>query len=278
MFRALGDLGRRLLLGRQLELPLPPDGGGPPQGNKSHPPAHDPHHSIADRHHFIADPYTSSPHAEPPTDARACLSKLRALGLTGIRHCTLTSNRSTVVSFRVDQLRVHRALSDAPPHVLRAIVDFVNGRGAVRQRARRELLAFEIPRDPHAATRRRRREAPHPDDAPLVQRLLEAHRQLNQDRFDGALGDIAIRVSRRMRARLGHFSPGHQENPPEIAIGRRHLKRDGWASAAETLAHEMVHQWQHETQRPLAHDLSFRQKAREIGILPHARRVAGHAS
>ena len=221
---------------------------------------------------------SSPPPGQPPPDAAAFLSRLRALGLTGIRHCTLTANRSTVVSFRAGQLRVHRALCTAPPHVQRALVDFVNGRAGARRRARRELLAFEIPRDPHAPVRRRRREAPHPDDAPLVRRLAEAHRQLNQDRFGGTLTDVNIRVSRRMRTRLGHFSPGSQGSAPEIAIARRHLTQDGWANSVETLAHEMVHQWQHESHRPLAHDRDFRMKAHEIGIPPRARRMAGKAT
>ncbi len=283
MFRALGALGRRLLLGRQLELALPDDvrerggnagtataessRGGPPPEKKSLTSAINPHHSIAPPAELLPNP-----------DARAFLAQLRAIGLTGIRHLTLTSNRSTVVSFRADQLRVHRAFLAAPPDVLCAIVSFVNGRGAVHRRARRELLAFEIPRDAQAASRRRRREAPHPDDAILTQRLADAHRQLNQDRFNGALGEISIRISRRMRSRLGHFSPGHGDEAPEIAIARRHLRRDGWTSAVDTLAHEMVHQWQHETNRPLAHDPDFRRKAREIGIHPAARRMAGRPS
>jgi hypothetical protein len=36
----------------------------------------------------------------------------------------------------------------------------------------------------------------------------------------------------------------------------------------------MVHQWQHETARPIAHDRDFRRKAREVGIVPHAKRPA----
>jgi predicted SprT family Zn-dependent metalloprotease len=104
--------------------------------------------------------------------------------------------------------------------------------------------------------------------------LCAAHQQLNRDRFAGVLGEIAIRVSRRMRSRLGHYSPGGA-TAPEIAIARRHLRRDGWTSVLDTLTHEMVHQWQHETARPLAHDRDFRHKAREVGIAPHAKRPVG---
>lgn len=208
---------------------------------------------------------------DPPT---ALLERLRVLGLRGIGHCTLTANRATVVSFRGDRLRVHRAFTGAPGDVLQAIVRFVNGRGAARRQARRVLLAFEIPRAPaDARPSRRRRPASHPDDLPLVARLRAAHAELNRERFDGALGPVAIRVSRRMRSRLGHYSPGGA-TPPEIAIGRRHVRRDGWPSVLDTLAHEMVHQWQHETGRSLAHDRDFREKARASGIAPQAKRPA----
>ena len=206
--------------------------------------------------------------------ASSFLARLRDLGLRGIRRCTLTANRSTVVSFRGDGLRVHRAFVSAPEDVLQAVVRFVSGRGAVRRQARRALLAFEIPRDQSGPRpTRRRRSTSHPDDVSLVTRLYAAHQQLNRERFAGALGEVAIRVSRRMRSRLGHYSPGGAA-APEIAIARRHLRRDGWASVLDTLAHEMVHQWQHETARPIAHDRDFRRKARAVGITPHAKRPA----
>jgi hypothetical protein len=210
------------------------------------------------------------PGADP---ADALLARLRALGLRHIARCTLTRNGSTMVSFRGDALRVHEAFVAASPEMLRAVVGFVNGRGAVRRAARRVLRGFEPPPGPPPA-RPRRRPASHPADAAIVERLRAAHTGLNAERFDGALGAVAIRVSRRMRSRLGHYSPGTRTEP-EIAIARRHVRRDGWASVLETLVHEMVHQWQHETGRPVAHDPDFRRKCREVGIAPHAKRPAG---
>lgn len=211
--------------------------------------------------------------ARPAVGAPAFLDRLRALGLRGIRSCTLTANRTTMVSFRADRLRVQRTFLDAPLAVLRAVVDFVNGTRAARRRARRTLLTFAPP--PSATTTRQRRgpEASHPEDAPLVERLRAEHRRLNQEHFAGALPEVTIRVSRRMRARLGHYAPGLGGGAPEIAVARRHLRRDGWNAALETLKHEMIHQWQHATARPIAHDRDFRRKAREIGIDGRARRV-----
>ncbi len=214
-----------------------------------------------------------APREVQPTDAAAImLARLRELGLRGIQRCTLTTNRSTMVSFHGDALRVHRALAEAPTEVLQAIVGFVNGRGVVRRRARRTLAAFAIPQ-PLCPAPARRPPTSHPDDESLAARLRAAHADLNRERFDGALGTVAIRVSRRMRSRLGHYSPGRAD-APEIAIGRRHARRDGWASVVDTLVHEMVHQWQHETGRPVAHDRAFREKARAVGIEPHAMRPA----
>lgn len=210
------------------------------------------------------------------TDAAAAfLDRLRGLGLKRIARCTLTNNRATMVSFAGDALRVHRAFVDAPPEMLQAVVHFVNGRGAVRHAARRVLRTFEVPRSPAADDRPRRRPASHPDDTRLVERLTAAHAELNRERFAGTLGPVAIRVSRRMRSRLGHYSPGLRSEP-EIAIARRHVRRDGWASVLETLVHEMVHQWQHETGRPVAHDRDFRRQCREVGIAAHAKRPASH--
>ncbi len=200
------------------------------------------------------------------------LARLQALGLRRIQSCTLTRNRSTVVSFRGDALRVHRALAEAPQEVLQAVVRFVNGRGAVRREARRVLGAFDIPRPAAASVPPRRSPRSHPDDEALATRLRAAHAELNATRFDGALRDVVIRVSRRMRSRLGHYSPAG--GTPEIAIARRHARRDGWASVVDTLVHEMVHQWQHETGKPVAHDRDFRRKCREVGIGGAAKRPA----
>jgi hypothetical protein len=75
-----------------------------------------------------------------------------------------------------------------------------------------------------------------------------------------------------MLRRLGHYAPGIEGGGPEIALSARHIRRDGFASAVETLLHEMVHQWQHESGLPIDHGLDFRRKCREVGALPRAKR------
>jgi hypothetical protein len=42
-----------------------------------------------------------------------------------------------------------------------------------------------------------------------------------------------------------------------------------------TVLHEMVHQWQAETGRPVDHGPGFRAKAEELGVVPRARRRVG---
>jgi hypothetical protein len=75
-----------------------------------------------------------------------------------------------------------------------------------------------------------------------------------------------------MKSRLGHYTAAPPGGTGEIAISYRHLRRHGWTEALHTLLHEMVHQWQDETGHPLDHGRDFRRKAREVGIVPAAKR------
>ncbi|HET9425286.1 MAG TPA: SprT-like domain-containing protein [Gemmatimonadaceae bacterium] len=204
-------------------------------------------------------------------EASAFLSLLRARGLKSITSLTLTKNSRTMVSFRGGEMRVHRGYVDAKPEVLDAIVRLVEGR---TKAIRRDAGRFVVAHSPPGVTEEpKRRERTHADDEPWSARLVDEHRRLNAERFGGALAPIAVRVSRRMMSRLGHYSPAVGGMPAEIAISRRHIRRHGWDDALETLVHEMVHQWQAETGAPLDHGPGFRRKAREVGIRPRARRV-----
>lgn len=197
------------------------------------------------------------------------LAALRAFGLMRIRACTLTRNRRVMVSWKGETLRVHAGYCDAPPEVWSAIVQFVEGRTrAARMEARRTLLTWTLPA--HAPVRRRRATVTHADDAALAARLTAAHAELNHERFGGVLQPMAVQVSRRLARRLGHYAPAGDGGPAEIVVSRRHVRRHGWPAALETLLHEMVHQWQDETGRPLDHGADFRAKAREVGCAPRA--------
>ena len=198
-------------------------------------------------------------------------TRFRALGLRKLSSCRLTRNRTTMVSFGRGELRVHEGYLTAPDDVLAAIVGFVEARTrAERRRAQRILLAFPI----DAAISKQRRVTTHPDDERLATRFTDAHAALNASHFGGALKPLRVRVSRRMRARLGHYTAATRAgDPAEIAISRRHLRREGWEEALQTLLHEMVHQLQDENGHEIDHGRRFRAKAREVGIPATARRV-----
>jgi hypothetical protein len=209
----------------------------------------------------------------PPRNAEELLSVLRARGLRHIDGCRLTRNSRVMVSFRDGEMRIHQGYLTASPTVLDAIVTLVEGRTkAIRRAAGKYIVANSpVQHEPEV----RRRERTHPDDAAWSARLVAEHERFNHAHFGGALAPIVVRVSRRMKSRLGHYSPGLGANPAEIAISRRHIRRHGWNDALETLLHEMVHQWQAETGAPLDHGPGFRRKAREVGIRPRAKREVG---
>ncbi len=206
-----------------------------------------------------------------PSTAEELLVRLRQLGMRRIELCRLTRNRNVMVSFGLNELRVHEGYLAAPDDVLEAIVRFVEG-STRRERlgARRRLLEFPIA----TAAPRRRRNGTHPDDQRCAERLTDVHARFNRDFFGGALRTLEVRVSRKMRSRLGHYTAATAaDDPPEIAISRRHLRRHGWDEALHTLLHEMVHQWQDEQGLEIDHGRTFRAKAREVGVSPNARRT-----
>ncbi|MGI8843311.1 MAG: SprT-like domain-containing protein [Gemmatimonadaceae bacterium] len=207
-----------------------------------------------------------------PQSAGELLVRLRTLGLRGITHCTLTENRTVMVSFSGSELRVHRGYLEAPSEVLQAIARFVSGRTrAERREAQHIIVTFPIRQ--RGSPGARRRERPRAEDHPIVLELRRRHRELNRRHFGGALREIEIRVSHRMRSRLGQYTaPSSVGDPPEIALSVVHVRRHDHDEVVHTLLHEMVHQWQAEQGHPIDHGRQFREKAIEVGIEPAARR------
>lgn len=219
--------------------------------------------------------------------AEDLLARLRSLGLKRIASCRLTRNANVMVSWRGGELRVHEGYLDAPLDVHEAIVTFVESRSrADRRAASRRIVSFS------GSTWRDsgRRERTRPEDEPLATKLAEWHARLNEEYFDGTLRSVPIRVSRRMKSRLGHYSggrvdgrtggQGQQTATPlgEIAISWRHVRRHRWEEVVHTLIHEMVHQWQDENGLPIDHGPRFRAKARDVGIDAAAKRAVAHRS
>jgi SprT-like family len=207
-------------------------------------------------------------------------TRLALLGLHGCSRVITHTNRTVMVSLGAHgELRLHRGYAFAPDSVLQAIIHFLDPRlpRSLRRLAEREFLAFPVEEHASPPPGPGRRERPRPGDLLLLHRLVQCHERFNRQHFAGSLGSLPIRLSGRMRTRLGELSvdlrTGH---PIEIAISRRHMARHSWAEVEHTLLHEMVHQWQAENGLPVDHGAVFRRKALEVGVLPGARRAVGN--
>lgn len=203
--------------------------------------------------------------------------RLTLLGLRDVDRIVTHTNRTVMLSLTARRvLRLHQGYAAAPDDVLRAIVRFLEPRvpRAVRRAAEREFLAFPAEQHAPGPARPPRRDRPRPGDLATLQRLATLHAALNAEHFDGRLSGIAIRISGRMRTRLGELVVDLRTGAAsEIAISRRHVLRHAWDEVAHTLLHEMVHQWQAESGLPVDHGRTFRRKAADVGILPQARRA-----
>jgi hypothetical protein len=105
----------------------------------------------------------------------------------------------------------------------------------------------------------------------VIRELKLLHARLNEVHFAGSLKRIPFRISGRMRIRLGELVvDARTREAIEIAVSRRHLERDTWEDVEHTVLHEMIHQWQAESGHAVDHGNSFKRKAAEIGIEPHA--------
>jgi hypothetical protein len=209
----------------------------------------------------------------PPRNAEELRVRLQRIGLGSQYRVRLTTNRTVVVSYSGGELRIHHSFLGADEDVWNAIITFVHGRTRlVRNEARKKILEFPVPRS-DVPRPRRSAERTNPADVPFIRELSRLHRAYNDERFGGVLRAIPIRISRRMKSRLGHYSPAAHGCEAEIVISRRHIRRDGWEEALHTLLHEMVHQWQDEQGLVVDHGSSFRAKARAVGITPLACRA-----
>jgi hypothetical protein len=202
--------------------------------------------------------------------------RLKLLGLRDVTGVLTHTNRTVMVSLTERRvLRLHRGYASAPDRVLSAIVRFLDPRvpRSARRRAEQEFLAFPVEEYAPPPPRPARQDRPRPGDLMHLQRLVSLHERLNAEQFGGSLATIPIRLSGRMRSRLGELVVDLRTGrASEIAISRRHLLRHPWPEVEHTMLHEMVHQWQAETGLAVDHGRTFRRKAAELGIETQARR------
>jgi hypothetical protein len=202
-------------------------------------------------------------------------ARLRGLGLSDVDRILTHTNTTVMLSLSRRTLRLHRGYAFAPDEVLRAIIQFLNPRIPRSRRRSAERQFLEFPVSSYVATQELaiRRARHRPGDLAVLRRLKDLHRTLNRLHFGGRLAEIRIRLSSRMKSRLGELAVDAKTGQPrEIGISRRHIRRDDWSEVEHTLLHEMVHQWQAESGMDVDHGPIFRVKAREVGVLPAARR------
>jgi hypothetical protein len=92
-------------------------------------------------------------------------------------------------------------------------------------------------------------------------------RALNRILFAGRL--LREPEFRLMRSRVlaADFTPGGARDHIRVNVAYfRGARRLPLADLLDTLAHEMLHQWQWETDRPVRHDRWFRREAAAMGI------------
>ena len=211
-------------------------------------------------------------------EADLLVRRLEALGLRGVPRLRVTDNRTVMVSrSKRNVLSIHRGFAQAPDRVLKAVVRFVSAGTpkALRRAAQHEILSFRAEAHaPGPPKRRRAADRPQPGDLEKAERLARLFGEHNARHFGGQLPELPIRLSGRMRSRLGQLCMRHDTGEPyEITVSRHHVERHGWEEAAQTLLHEMVHLWQHVSGHRVDHGARFRAKAQEIGVVSSARRA-----
>jgi hypothetical protein len=209
-----------------------------------------------------------------------CLpERLVALGLKDVERVVTHANQAVMLTLSRRVLRIHRGYAFAPDEVLQAVIRFLDPRvpRRLRRAAEREFLEFPVQTYAPSTPRSRRQERARPGDLRLIHRLRALHRELNERHFDGQLPEIPIRLSTRMKRRLGELAIDRSTGKAaEITLSRRHIARHPWAEVGHTMLHEMVHQWQAENGVRVDHGPGFRSKAREVGVLPRSqRKLAG---
>ncbi len=186
--------------------------------------------------------------------------RLYRAGLARETRVVAHTNRRVLVSLTSrGALRVHGGYAAAPDEVIAAIARWARPRIPRKDRLEAQRILAGFPVHLHAPPTVLPSDRPtvSPADEKIFARLHQLHEQFNRAHFENRLGRIRMALSAKMRRRLGEFRLA-ATGMHEIVIARRHLKRDGWKGVAETLLHEMVHQWQAETGRKLAHGSEFR--------------------
>lgn len=123
----------------------------------------------------------------------------------------------------------------------------------------------------------------HPSHA-LYQSLQTAYEHFNRELFEAQLPEVIFTVQRQKEV-MGYFAPERWVSPAgerchEIAINPTHMGQSRVIEVLQTLAHEMVHCWQHcfgKPGRSCYHNKEWAEKMQSIGLHPSSTGEPGGA-
>lgn len=191
---------------------------------------------------------------------RELLALLRDRGAVRLRAVRLRRNRSTIWSLtrQGTQLNLHRAFAAAPASLVTRFVAIVNDGGLATERAREasrivsdwpplgdDLAQIRAEASRAGVSSRGSGVGPCCGTEGQRRYLGRLYRYLNRTRFGGQLPvTIPIRLSNRMRSRLGQMVPGEIEGRRrvlEIALNVDLMLAGNGHARLDTLVHEMAH-------------------------------------
>ena len=212
------------------------------------------------------------------------LRLLKREGARRLERVVFRPNRSTIWSLtqggRV--LNLHEGYRSAPLSVMRAFATIANHSRRTNARYKEACQVVRSWPGIDHAIRRLRSKSPRArartrtircQGTPEEQvRIRQLYRRLNRVRFEDRLPtDIPLRISRRMKSRLGHIAPEGTSKQPivgEIALNRALLRKGNEAALQETLLHEMAHVAAYLFDGDAGHGAAWRAWALRVGCRP----------
>lgn len=204
------------------------------------------------------------------------LAALRARGVEGAARVVFKDNRTRLLSVSRDRRTVylHRCFAAAPPAVVDAMATLLAGRrrAAATRRAARVLRAWAAEHAPLPVA------SPKPgrcDGTPAQRAVLrERYGEYNRGYFGSRLPAVPLRVSARMRRRLGHVRCHRTEDGRrvvvELAINALLFDAGNEAVFRETLLHEMAHVEAWLVHGHRGHGAIWKRIAQRVGCEPRA--------
>ena len=228
-----------------------------------------------------------TPHRYDQETIRAALERR---GLERIEQVRFRNNRRSILSVRQNgrgfRLNLHAAFREAPPALLDAVVTCVSPDTRPDERADARARIRDWPHLVHCLREARvrherrgggtaRRRACVASDGQR-EHLRALFARLNEERFGGILPpDIPLRLSGRMRRRLGHCAlgggkGGSPRTVREIALAHDLMLAENDAQRVKTMLHEMAHAaaWIFDGDR--GHGRAWKGWARRAGCAPRA--------